>query len=180
MLAHLVSSGVGPFYDGIAHFFVSPDDLLVVVALAILAGLAGKSAARGAVLALPASWLLGAAVGLNLASAEGPAWLIPLATLAVGLLAAIRPRLPALVPAVLAALLGVLHGSQNGVAMASTGTPFLAALGIASAVALAILLLAALCASLQSGWQTVAARTLGSWVAAIALLSLAWQFRPPA
>lgn len=28
--AHLVTSGAGPFFDGVAHFFVSLDDLLVV------------------------------------------------------------------------------------------------------------------------------------------------------
>ena len=26
--AHLVTTGLGPFYDGISHFFLSPEDLL--------------------------------------------------------------------------------------------------------------------------------------------------------
>ncbi|MFN9713120.1 MAG: HupE/UreJ family protein, partial [Planctomycetota bacterium] len=44
--AHLVTSGAGPFFDGVAHFLVSMDDLLVVVALALFSGLLGKPAAR--------------------------------------------------------------------------------------------------------------------------------------
>ncbi len=47
LLAHLVTSGVGPFFDGVAHFFVSLDDLLVVVALALLGGLLGKRKCLG-------------------------------------------------------------------------------------------------------------------------------------
>ena len=180
MLAHLVSSGVGPFYDGVAHLFVSPEDILVVVALALLGGLCGRPAAKWLVLVLPPAWLLGAALGHRLLVPAAPDWLIPVGALLTGLLATLNPRLPTVVPALLAGVLGLLHGSQNGRAMAATDTSFLAALGIAAAAALAVLLIAALCASLRQGWQTVTARALGSWIAAIALLSLAWQFRPDA
>ena len=41
--AHLTSTNVGPFYDGIAHFFTSPEDILPVIAIVLLAGLAGLS-----------------------------------------------------------------------------------------------------------------------------------------
>jgi hypothetical protein len=44
--AHLVNSGFGPFNDGIAHLFVTPEDVLAVVALALLAGLGGKTCGR--------------------------------------------------------------------------------------------------------------------------------------
>ena len=40
--AHLVSTGLGPFYDGVTHLLVSPDDLLGVIALSLLAGLNSK------------------------------------------------------------------------------------------------------------------------------------------
>ena len=178
MLAHLVSSGVGPFYDGFAHLFVSPEDLLVVVALAVLGGLTGKPAAKWLVLALPAAWLLGAAFGHRLLIPAPPTWLIPIGALVTGVMVALNPRLPRWVPALFAAVLGMLHGVANGQAMTDTNTSFVAALGIVGATALAVLLIAALCASLRQGWQTVTARVLGSWIAAIALLSLAWQLRP--
>ena len=43
--AHLVTSGIGPFYDGVVHFLVSPEDLAVVLALA--AGLAQLGPVNG-------------------------------------------------------------------------------------------------------------------------------------
>ena len=44
--AHLTDTGLGPIYDGIAHLLLSFDDLLPVVALALLAGLNGARAGR--------------------------------------------------------------------------------------------------------------------------------------
>ena len=38
--AHLMNTGFGPFYDGLTHLFLTPEDLLPVVALALLAGCA--------------------------------------------------------------------------------------------------------------------------------------------
>jgi hydrogenase/urease accessory protein HupE len=58
--AHLMNTGFGPFYDGLAHLFVTPEDLLPVIALALLAGLRGPSFGRAVLLALPVAWLVGA------------------------------------------------------------------------------------------------------------------------
>ena len=44
--AHLVNSGLGPFYDGALHLLLSPGDLLGLVAAALLAGLRGARAGR--------------------------------------------------------------------------------------------------------------------------------------
>ena len=63
--AHLVTSGIGPFYDGVAHFFVSPEDLAVVIALALFGGLSGRVTAKWLVLTLPVAWLLGTGLGLR-------------------------------------------------------------------------------------------------------------------
>src|SRR5437764_12664206 len=41
--AHLNSTGVGPFYDGLMHFLMSPEDIVPVLALALLAGLRGAA-----------------------------------------------------------------------------------------------------------------------------------------
>ena len=59
--AHLVDTGLGPVYDGIAHFALTPEDLLPALALAVLAGLRGADSARRVVFVLPLAWL-GAAV----------------------------------------------------------------------------------------------------------------------
>ena len=51
--AHLNSTGMGPIYDGLMHFFMSPEDLVPVLALALLAGLRGASYGRRALFVLP-------------------------------------------------------------------------------------------------------------------------------
>ena len=44
--AHLSSTGLGPFYDGLTHFWRSPEEIIPVLALAFLAGLRGPRAGR--------------------------------------------------------------------------------------------------------------------------------------
>src|SRR5215467_5523690 len=51
--AHLNSTGMGPVYDGMLHFVLSPEDLIPVLALALLAGLRGAPYGRRALFALP-------------------------------------------------------------------------------------------------------------------------------
>jgi hypothetical protein len=63
--AHLVNTGLGPFYDGVSHLAMSPDDLLSAVALALLAGLSGARAGRNVLFLLPPVWLLGGLFGLR-------------------------------------------------------------------------------------------------------------------
>ena len=176
--AHLVTSGIGPFYDGVFHFFVSPEDLTVVIALALFGGLSGRVAAKWLVLTLPVAWLLGTGLGLRWPGPTGSGWMPALSMLLAGLLAAVNPNVPTCLPAAVAVGLGMMHGFLNGRTMASTATSFLAAVGIVVALGLVALLLGALTSSLRVPWQKIAARTLGSWMAAIGLLALAWSLRP--
>ncbi len=62
--AHLMNTGFGPFDDGLTNLFMTPEDLLPVIALALLAGLRGPSFGRAILFALPVAWLLGSAAGL--------------------------------------------------------------------------------------------------------------------
>jgi hypothetical protein len=41
-----LTTGFGSFYDGVAHLWLAPVDLLLVVAIALLAGQRGTQAAR--------------------------------------------------------------------------------------------------------------------------------------
>ena len=61
--AHLVNTGIGPVYDGMAHLFVSFEDLLPVIAIALLAGLNGPRAGRWMLFTLPLAWLVGGMAG---------------------------------------------------------------------------------------------------------------------
>ena len=51
--AHLMSTGLGPIYDGISHFALSPEDLVPSVALALLAGQCGPGTGRRVIFVLP-------------------------------------------------------------------------------------------------------------------------------
>jgi len=178
--AHLVSSGVGPFYDGVAHLFVSPDDLMLVLAMSLFAGLCGRDAARAAVLALPAAWLVGLVAGRSGVAGLEVQWLTSVTGLGAGLVLAIRPRVVATVVAGVAAVAGLLHGWLNGASMAASQTSWTAGVGIALAVACVAVVAAAVATALKPGWPQITVRVVGSWIAAIALLSLAWQLRPEA
>ena len=91
--AHLVTTGLGPVYDGVAHFALSPEDYVPIAGAALLAGLRGKDHARLAVLALPLAWFVGGVLG-GLPGA--PAFVAPLwlPFLAVGGLVAADLKLP--------------------------------------------------------------------------------------
>ena len=67
-MAHLVTSGLGPFYDGALHLAISPDDLLGLLAITLLAGLCGARAGRLTIVFLPLAWFVAGLVGLNLPS----------------------------------------------------------------------------------------------------------------
>ncbi len=178
--AHLVSTGVGPFYDGVAHFFVSPMDLVVVIALGMLGGLAGQAAGRWVVRLLPLAWLIGAAIGIGTVQTNTGGWVGGATMLIAGLLVALNPARRAYVAPGIAALCGLVHGYLNGQSIDATNTPFTAAIGITASAAIVALLVSAFVHTRDTPWQKIAIRALGSWTAAIGLLTLAWHFRPAA
>ena len=131
--AHLVTTGLGPVYDGITHLAVSPADVMAVIALALLGGLGGAKRGRAVLAALPVAWLAGGVAGLF----AGEEILLPLGTalmlLTLGLLVATDATLPRMLAMVLAAAAGLVLGALNGTALAASGTGFLGLVGIVSA-----------------------------------------------
>ena len=175
--AHLVTTGLGPLYDGILHFLVSFEDLLPVVAMALLAGLNGPAAGRRALFVLPAAWLLGGWAGYATGAAPSGAWLTALSALVLGLLVAADRRVPVALVTALAALLGLLHGWLNGAGIAEANREGLALVGIGGAVFVVVALLAAVAASVQAQAARIAVRVAGSWIAAVGVLLIGWQLR---
>jgi urease accessory protein len=179
--AHLVNTGFGPFDDGLTHIFVTPEDLLPVIALALLAGLRGSRFGRAVLFALPVAWLAGSVAGLLLA----PPITLPLAetilTIALGALLATDCPLPLAAVGCLAILLGVLHGVLNGAElpkMASSSQITVA--GVTAALFVVVSLLAGQAATVRVPWARVAVRVAGSWIVAIGILMLGWAMRVPA
>jgi urease accessory protein len=175
--AHLNSTGMGPLYDGLMHFLMSPEDLVPVLALALLAGLRGASYGRRALFVLPVAWLVGGLLGLAAPVSNGNAFLSALSFLLFGGLLAADAKLSLRITTALAALLGIYHGFLNGMGMEPPGVATLALLGLVFAVFVLVALSAAFVVRLRAHWARIAVRVAGSWVAACGLLMLGWAVR---
>jgi len=175
--AHLMSTGFGPFYDGMMHLALSPDDLLGVLAIALLSGLVGARHGRVVLFTLSLAWLVGGSVGLQVDREVSLSVASTVSFLLLGALVAVDRKLPLALVAGLACALGLLHGFLNGTAMRQIGGGLLALVGIAAAVFVVVALVAAFVVSLRAAWARVAVRVTGSWITAIGLLMLGWTFR---
>jgi hypothetical protein len=71
--AHLPSIGLGPVYDGIFHLLLGPEDLIPVIALALLAGQRGAGSSRRILWILPVAWLAGGLTGMFIGTPRGSA-----------------------------------------------------------------------------------------------------------
>ncbi len=174
--AHLVTTGLGPVYDGIGHLLLTPEDLVPIVALALFAGLRGARAGRLALFVLPLSWMLGGLLALRLRFAA-PAPVPALSFILFGILVAADLRLPDGAVAALAGGLGLAHGFLNGPALAGNGPGALGLLGIAAVAFVLVALASALVVSLKVPAARIAVRVAGSWIAAVGLLLLGWALR---
>ncbi len=175
--AHLNATGMGPIYDGLMHFLTSPEDLVPAAALALLAGLRGAPYGRRAMFTLPAAWLLGSLFGLSTALASAGTLAASLWFLLLGGLVVADAKLSLRSMTALCALLGLFHGYLNGTGMGLSGQAIVATLGLAAAVFVLVVLVAALVVQLRAHWGRIAVRVGGSWIAASGLLMLGWSIR---
>jgi hydrogenase/urease accessory protein HupE len=175
--AHLVTTGLGPVYDGISHVLTSPDDLVPVLAMSLLAGLNGATAGRRTLFTLTLAWLVGGFVGFAFGRPVLPYGVVAGSFLTLGVLTAVDRRLSPAVVGTVAAALGSLHGWLNGAGIAESQREALGLVGIAAAIFVIVALTAAFVSRLRAGWARIAVRVAGSWVAAIGLLMLGWSLR---
>ncbi len=178
--AHLVNSGLGPFYDGVLHLLMSPGDLLGLIAVSLLAGLRGPEAGRWVVIILPLAWLVAAFVGRYTPVAVDITWLSTLSFLVLGLLVALDAQVSPPLLAWLAAGFGGLHGLLNGSALAAIGAGTSTLLGIIMAVWMLALLTTAAVVPLRAVWSRTLVRVAGSWIVAVGMLVLGWALQSAA
>ena len=173
--AHLVTTGLGPVYDGMEHMLLSPDQWIMVVGLAFLAGLNGPSAGRAVLFLVPGAWLAGGCAGHFIPRTLPP--LLPAVTLLMvgGLVAADLKSVRNFV-AVIAGMLGFLQGYLNGVSFGAASGISLMLLGTALAAFVIVALGAALVVDVR-GWRRMVIRVAGSWMAAIGILLAGWTIR---
>jgi hydrogenase/urease accessory protein HupE len=175
--AHLVNTGLGPFYDGVSHFALTPEDLLPALAVALLAGQRGARAGRLALQALPLAWLLGGLAGLAVPTIQSAATLTTASFLALGGLVAAEARLEPEWVTGLAGVFGLVHGYLNGSAMSQAKLGALGLTGIVSTLFVTVALAAAMVVAIRAPWGRIAVRVAGSWIAAVGLLLLGWSLR---
>jgi hydrogenase/urease accessory protein HupE len=174
--AHLVSTGLGPFYDGVSHLALTPEDLLPALAIALLAGQNGARAGRLALFALPGAWLAGGLAGLALPTITTAAAVTTVSFLALGGLVAADARLRPEWVAGLAVVVGLLQGYLDGSGLAPAKLGALGLVGIVTTLFVVVALAAALVVALRVPGARIAVRVAGSWIVAIGLLLLGWSF----
>jgi urease accessory protein len=175
--AHLNSTGMGPLYDGLMHFLMSPEDFVPALALALLVGLRGAAYGRRALFTLPAAWLFGGLIGTGAAARIGSPVVSAVWFLLLGVLLASDAKLSLGAITALAVLLGVYNGYLNGAGMGQFDIAAIALLGLAFSVFVLVALAAAFVVRLRAQWGRIAMRVVGSWIAASGLLMLGWAIR---
>ena len=174
--AHLNSTGMGPVYDGLLHFLLSPEDIVPVVALAMLAGLRGPEYGRRALFLLPVSWFVGCLLGTIVVVAT--AWPVEVVSFFVfGGLVAANVGLSLRTMTILAAALGLVHGTMNGAGMRWSISLLGAYFGLVGGIFVVVTVVSALITTLRPPWARIAVRVVGSWIAATGLLLLGWAAR---
>ncbi|MGJ4957110.1 HupE/UreJ family protein [Bradyrhizobium sp. HKCCYLRH2015] len=175
--AHIVSARLGDFYAGALHPLLTLQDVVVWVALGLLAGSLGAASGRWLVVVFP----LGLCAGLALAAGSGLAPASPLVDAAtiliLGLLLAAALRIPVTLLSAIAFMLGLMRGAANAGELVPQTDRLLYAAGLASAGYVAITLVMALALTFRrpetepvSSWRGIAVRAVGGWVAAIGLM----------
>ncbi|WP_316226529.1 HupE/UreJ family protein [Bradyrhizobium sp. SZCCHNS3052] len=175
--AHIVSARLGDFYAGALHPLLALQDVVVWVALGLLAGSLGTAGGRWLVVVFP----LGLCTGLALAAGSGATAVSPLGDAAtiliLGLLLAAALRIPVVLLSTIAFVLGVMRGAANAGELVPQTDRLLYAAGLASAGYVTITLVMALAVTFRrpetepaSSWRGIAVRAVGGWVAAIGLM----------
>jgi hydrogenase/urease accessory protein HupE len=178
--AHAESGWMHGLGDGVVTFLGSVQYLLPVIAAALLAGRQAPRSISDAMLAFGLSVLLGMGWGplatdARLVEVAGRGWLVVL-----GLLLLLDSRQPRVLGALIAAVTGVLAGLE--LVLPVVGRTALSAAEIVGFLGASVLLLAAagsLSQRCRQGWRRIVIRVVGSWIAAIALMAVAFLLRPP-
>jgi hydrogenase/urease accessory protein HupE len=173
--AHLVTTGLGPVYDGIGHLALTPEDLIPALAIALFAGLRGTAPGRRALFILPLAWFVGGLFGVFV---EGlPALPVPaISFFILGALIAADLNLSNKSFTAIVVVVGLVHGVLNGIAL-KEGPGILGLIGIMSTLFVIVAIVSAFIVSLKQPWARIVVRVAGSWVAAIGILMFGWMMR---
>lgn len=171
--AHIVSSRLGDFYGGALHPLTALPDVVIWLALGLVAALQPPHWARWIVLAFPAGLLAGFVAGIASGWTTDPIALNAALMIGLGLLAAAAARLPGGLLLVLAVIVGGVRGAANASGLEVETDATLFGGGLLVAGYFVVTLIAALAATFRRAgapWRTIALQAGGSWIAAIGLM----------
>ena len=172
--AHLVDARFGDFFAGLIHPITALEHVFPIVAIGLLAGQQGAKNARLVLGIFAAGLLAGVALGHD--AAGWPLflpWVNGASFVVLGGLVAIARRLPVWVLAAIAGMFGLSHGYANGAAMRPEMVVLNFDAGVVSAGVVVVSLGAGIVLSLKRPWTKVAVRVVGSWIAAIGMMTIA-------
>ena len=173
--AHLVTTGLGPVYDGIGHLVLTPEDLVPTLALSLYCGLRGARMSRYAVFFLPLAWFLGGLIGTVLELEPVFPW-SAVSFLLLGLLVAVDLTLPLQAALPMVVTIGSMHGFYNGLVLKS-GPGIAGLLGIMCMLFVVVTITSAVVVSLRQPWTRIVFRVMGSWIAASGMLMIGWYLK---
>ena len=175
--AHIVASRLGDFYAGALHPLTDLQDLILWIALGVLAGSLGAPKGRWLVLVFPLGLLAGLVLGLTSGGVSAGPVADAGMVVVLGLLLAANVRIPTAPLCATALGLALMRGAANSGDVGSETNRLLFAAGLASAGYAAITLAMAVTLAFRGtdadpsiAWRGIAIRAFGSWIAAIGLM----------
>jgi urease accessory protein len=191
--AHATSENINDFYAGLLHPLFTPEHLLAIIALGLLAG--QQRTAKNQSVAWTLVFALGLAMGALLTWFIGDAQvlqrsLVSLSTITLlnfasvvlfGLMIAVAWPWPLLLMYPLILTFGLTHGVANGIELTTDTALYLFIPGLAAGTFIAAFYCMALADFVSRPrpykWPGIALRVAGSWIAAIGILMLgmAWK-----
>ena len=164
--------GVGDFYAGLLHPLTAVEMALPLIALSLLAGQQGRDTAIRLMAAVPLALGSGAVLGLVMPAPSGLLYANVGAMVVLGVLVAAAPALPAYAALALAAVPATTVGLANGAELGSQLSPVRFVPGLALAGFLLVTYGVGCARRLRAPWMRMGFRVIGSWIAAVGILSL--------
>ena len=172
--AHGTVAGTTTFVAGLLHPLTALEHVLPLIALGMLAGQRGLRAGEALLVAFPVAFASGTLAGSAITALPELASVNAFTGLVVGCLVALALALPRTLLYVLVGTIGAIHGLSNGAAGEQVVPAFIAGATLASTLVFAYAFaLTDRALRRTTQWIPVAVRTLGSWIAAFGILTLA-------
>jgi urease accessory protein len=164
--------GVGDFYAGMFHPLITVETLLPLLGLSLLAGQQSRETAIKMLATFPSALALGTLFILFRPVPARLATLELMITASLGLLIALRRRVPVWIPIGLSVFVGLSIGWTNSAEITGdvSAVRFVAGLSVVGLLITSYGI--GLVRHLKLEWTQIAVRVVGSWLAAVGILVL--------